>query len=161
MQTVQRGLLPMRHRFQYGFTLVEMIITIVIISVGLAGVLTAFTTVIKSSADPMIRKQLISLAEGMAEEITQKPYAIGSGTITGCNRSNADDIRDYKTAYATAQNICLPDGTSAGLSSSYTIKVEMDDPAAWAGTTAIRIKVTASNGNESFSVTTWRTDYAS
>jgi len=150
----------MRHKFECGFTLVEMIITIVIISVGLAGVLTAFTTVIKSSADPMIRKQLISLAEGMAEEITQKPYAIGSGTITGCNRSNADDIRDYKTAYATAQNICFPDGSSAGLS-GYTLKVEMDDPATWLGTTAIRIKVTASNGNESFSVTTWRTDYAS
>jgi MSHA pilin protein MshD len=136
----------MRHKSYSGFTLVEI------------GVLTAFTTVIKSSADPMIRKQLISLAEGMAEEITQKPYAVGSGTITGCNRSSADDVRDYK---GYSQAACLPDGSSAGLS-GYTVTVEMDDPAAWNGVpAAIKIKVTASNGNESFSVTTWRTDFAS
>ncbi len=151
----------MRRKLNSGFTLVEMIITIVIIGVGLAGVLTAFTTVIKSSADPMVRKQLISLAEGMAEEITQKPYAIGSGTITGCNRSSADDVRDYKTAYAAEQNICLPDGTSAGLT-GYTIKVEMDDPATWNGIpNTIKIKVIAARGSDSFSVTTWRTDFAS
>jgi MSHA pilin protein MshD len=63
-----------------------MIVAIVILGVGLAGVLTAFSTTVKSSADPMLNKQMLAIAEGMLEEILLKPYAAGSGTISGCNR---------------------------------------------------------------------------
>ena len=58
-----------------GFTLVEMIITIVIISVGLSGVLMTFQMVVKSSADPLITKQLISIAEAQMEGVLLKEFA--------------------------------------------------------------------------------------
>ena len=42
-----------------GFTLIELIIFIVIISVGLAGVLLIFDTVTRHSADPIRAKQAL------------------------------------------------------------------------------------------------------
>lgn len=57
-------------------TLIELVIAIVIISVGLAGLLLSFSTVVKSSADPMIRKQLMSIASELMNEITLKPYTV-------------------------------------------------------------------------------------
>jgi len=49
---------------------------IVIISVGLAGLLLTFQTVAKSSADPLIHKQLISIAEAQMERTTLKEFAV-------------------------------------------------------------------------------------
>jgi len=59
---------------QRGFTLIELIIFIVVVGAGLAGILSVSTTAIKSSADPMIRKQTIAIAESMLEEILLKEY---------------------------------------------------------------------------------------
>ena len=60
-----------RHR---GFTLIELIIFIVVVSAGLAGILSVMNTVVKSSADPMVRKQSIAIAESLLEEILLKNY---------------------------------------------------------------------------------------
>ena len=57
---------------QRGFTLIELIIFIVVVAAGLAGILSVMNTVVKSSADPMIRKQTIAIAESLLEEILLK-----------------------------------------------------------------------------------------
>jgi MSHA pilin protein MshD len=59
---------------QRGFTLIELIIFIVVVAAGLAGILSVMNTVVKSSADPMIRKQTIAIAESLLEEILLKDY---------------------------------------------------------------------------------------
>ena len=59
---------------QRGFTLIELIIFIVVVAAGLAGILSVMNTVVKSSADPMIRKQTIAIAESLLEEILLKEY---------------------------------------------------------------------------------------
>jgi len=59
---------------QRGFTLIELIIFIVVVSAGLAGILSVMNTVVKSSADPMLRKQSIAIAESMLEEVLLKDY---------------------------------------------------------------------------------------
>lgn len=46
-----------------GFTLIETIITLVVLSIAAVGVLSVFTTGIKGSADPLILSQAISLAQ--------------------------------------------------------------------------------------------------
>lgn len=155
----------MRHR-QCGVTLIEMIIAIVVVGVGLSGVLLAFTTTIKSSADPMVRKQLIAIAEGMMEEITLKPYVDpgtgGSIAAGSCDRSAADDIQDY-AAY-TNRAVCDIDGTAVPSLAAYRVSVSLDTSAVLGALTTgvTKISVTVSNGGrESFTLIGWRTNYAS
>ena len=144
-----------------GFTLVEMIIAIVIIGVGLAGVLLAFNTTVKSSADPMIRKQMLAVAEEMLEEVLLKPYALAPGTISGCNRASADDVSDY-AAY-TDQPVCDIDGTAVTGLNGYTVSVAVDASASLGAlaTGVKKVTVTVKRGGESLSMSGWRTDYAS
>ncbi|MBL8317986.1 MAG: prepilin-type N-terminal cleavage/methylation domain-containing protein, partial [Burkholderiaceae bacterium] len=52
-----------------GVSLVELMIAIVVIGAGLAGVLTAYGTATRASADPVRRQQMLALAEEMMEEI--------------------------------------------------------------------------------------------
>jgi len=62
-------------RFQQaGLTLIELIIFIVVIGVGLAGITAAYNTVVRHSADPMMRKQALSIAESLLLEIEQQPF---------------------------------------------------------------------------------------
>lgn len=142
-----------------GFTLIEMVIAVVIIGVGLAGVLLAFDTSVKSSADPLIRKQMLAIAEEMMDEILLKPYASATGTISGCNRSFADDVRDY-AGYAST-GVCDIDGTAVAGLAAYNVNVGVTSEA-WQGiANTLHITVTVTHGGESLSLDGWRTAYAS
>ena len=148
-----------------GFTLIEMIIAIVIIGVGLAGVLIAFTTSVKSSADPLLYKQMSAIAEEMMEEIALKPFAPGAGTITGCNRANADDVSDYSSY--TNQPICDIDGAAVAGLAAYTVTVTVAANASLGSLTSSadvkKITVTVKRGStaETLVLVAWRTNYAS
>lgn len=60
----------------FGITLVELLVFIVIVSVGLAGVLAVFNTVVRRSADPLIAKQMIAIAEALLEEVQLMPFTL-------------------------------------------------------------------------------------
>lgn len=59
---------------QRGVTLVELVISIVVISIALAGTLAVMRRTTASSADPMIVRQAVGVAEAYLEEILLKPY---------------------------------------------------------------------------------------
>lgn len=59
---------------QQGLSLVELIMFIVIVSVGLAGTLLVMNHTTRSSADPVIRKQSLAIAESLLEEIVLMPF---------------------------------------------------------------------------------------
>lgn len=59
---------------QAGISLIELIMFIIIVGVGVAGVLTAFNVSVRGSADPMVRKQAIAIAESLLLEIEQKAF---------------------------------------------------------------------------------------
>ncbi|MCF8197239.1 MAG: type II secretion system GspH family protein [Sulfuritalea sp.] len=59
---------------QSGLTLIELIVFIVIVSVALVGVLTVLNVTAKSSADPVIRKQALAVAEAVLEEVMLQPF---------------------------------------------------------------------------------------
>ncbi len=61
-------------RRQRGLSLIELIIFIVIIGVGLAGITVTYNTVVVHSADPMVRKQALSIAESLLLEIEQQAF---------------------------------------------------------------------------------------
>ncbi len=92
-------------RRQHGLTLIELIVFIVIVSVALVGVLTVINTTTKSSADPMIRKQMLAIAESLLEEVQLQPF-------TWC------DPNDPKAATATEAKESAA-GCSVGLVQSF------------------------------------------
>lgn len=57
-----------------GFTLIELIAFIAIIGISVAGVLLSFDTAARGSADPVVRKQALAIAESLLEEIQQMPF---------------------------------------------------------------------------------------
>lgn len=59
---------------QAGLTLVELLVFIVIVGVGLAGILNVLNFTLKNSANPMLVKQQIAVAESLLEEIESKPF---------------------------------------------------------------------------------------
>lgn len=60
--------------FQFGVTLVELIVFIVIISVAIVGVLKVLEITNRASVDPMVTKQALSIAESLLSEIEQQPF---------------------------------------------------------------------------------------
>lgn len=57
-----------------GLTLIELIVFIVIVSVALVGVLTVLNVTVQHSADPMVRKQALAIAEAVLEEVMLQPF---------------------------------------------------------------------------------------
>ncbi|MBL1320619.1 MAG: prepilin-type N-terminal cleavage/methylation domain-containing protein [Methylophaga sp.] len=78
-----------------GATLIELIITIVIISVALSGILSVVNITTKHSADPIIQSQAIAIAESYLEEILLLPIIDPNGNNAGEDRATFDNIDDY------------------------------------------------------------------
>ena len=136
-----------------GFTLVEMLIAIVIIGIGVTGVMVAYSTSVKGSANALIGKQLVAIADEMMEEILLKPYnstlASGSGVaLCGAgtaNRSAFDDVGDYN-GYQTS-GICTIDGQTIPGLESYNVSVVVINSFNLSGVAnTLRVTVTATHG---------------
>ena len=59
---------------QKGVTLVELIISIAIITVALFAILSVYQVSINNSADPVTRRQAVLVAESVLEEVLGKPF---------------------------------------------------------------------------------------
>ena len=59
---------------QVGATLVELIMTIVVLAVGLSGIFNVIGITAQHSADPMVLQQAINISESYLSEITSKPF---------------------------------------------------------------------------------------
>ncbi|MBM4131629.1 type II secretion system protein [bacterium] len=59
---------------QRGATLIETIMFMVVVGVAVVGVLTVFMTTTRSSADPLVRKQALAIAESLLEEVRLMPF---------------------------------------------------------------------------------------
>lgn len=160
----------MSSRRSFGFTLIEMLIAIVIISVGLAGVLMAFNVAVKSSADPLVHKQMLSVAEEMMEEVLLKPFAANgtapTNSLSGCGgaparRADFDDVADYHNYQTTG--ICDIDGATVAGLETYSVQVTVDAAAtlgAIGGGSVMKVTVVVSHGADSITLVGWRTNYA-
>jgi MSHA pilin protein MshD len=61
-------------RAERGVSLVELIIFIVVVGVAVVGVLAAINLGTRSSADPMVQKQALAIAEALLEEVQLQPF---------------------------------------------------------------------------------------
>ncbi len=93
-----------------GFSLLELIVFIIIVSVALAGVLAVMNLTTRHSADPLIRKQEIAVAESLLEEIAAQNFTVTgvAPAPTQANRASFDDISDYNGYNTVTQNAVFP-----------------------------------------------------
>ncbi|MBI5752730.1 MAG: type II secretion system protein [Hydrogenophilales bacterium] len=108
-----------------GFSLIEVIVFIMIVSIALAGVLSAMNFTTQHSADPLVRKQAIAVAESLLEEVALHDFANPSGGFSGAatqaNRQSFDDIGDYNNF--TTSGIYTIDGTQISGLTGYNVSV--------------------------------------
>jgi len=94
-----------RHNYS-GFTLIEVVLTIVVLSVGIAGILSVMIQTTTYSGDPLQRQQAINVAQSYMEEIISRPFydpdlmplapPDAPCTQQESGRANFDDICDYQ-----------------------------------------------------------------
>jgi MSHA pilin protein MshD len=170
----------MKRRFpvrrQRGMTLIELITFIVIVSVGLAGVLTVMNITTRSSADPLIRKQALAVAEAMMEEVLSKdfqndPADPGNASATlGCtpttaprcalntltDRPNYNDVDDFNNWNRTG--VFQVDGTPAPVLGTYTVRVNVA-AGALNGLAGKWVTVTVAGGAETIALNGFRANF--
>lgn len=64
-----------QHRRQHGLSLIELVMFIAIMGMSLAGILMVYNMAIKNSADPMVRKQAVAIAESLLNEVLMQPFS--------------------------------------------------------------------------------------
>jgi len=152
----------MRHK-QLGVTLVELILSMVIISIALTGVLTVMNLTVRHSADPVVNHQAIAIAESHLEEVLLQAYA--SGGYSGLNRADFDDVDDYDD-YGYDAGLIVPGvknnqgNVIAGLASyGVGIKVSLLAPSLPDSVAAKKITVSVSGVGSTISLVGYRADY--
>jgi len=149
------------HKCQRGLTLVELIVSMVIISVALGGVLMVMNFTVSHSADPMIQHQAVAIAEAYMEEIVLQRYSDPIGGYSGSNRALFDDVDDYKSLPDTV--VRDQNGIEISQLSGYAVTVVVEGPPdgiSLNGVAAKKITVTVNHSSMGdMALVGYRTDY--
>lgn len=148
-----------RPRRQAGFTMVELIMFIVVVAAAMAGLLMVIDVNVRTSADPMVRKQATVLADSLMEEILLQSFNDPDGVTGEATRATFDDVMDYNgineiinAAGPVFQN--MPVNLYG-----YQIQIAVLDDAATLGIAAQRVTVTVSRAQETITMVGFRTNY--
>ena len=142
-----------------GTTLVELIVSIVVVSVALSGVLMVIVRNTSASADPMIWHQAVAIAEAYLEEALTKEFTDPTLPEGGETRATFDDVGDYNFTDngARDQNGNLINGLGG-----YTVQVQAIQEAlngiALADAWRVTVTVTPPNGG-AIAISGYRTNY--
>lgn len=155
-----------RKRAQTGLTLVELVISILIVGIAVTGTLLAIHTTTAHSADPMIQHQASAIAEAYLEEILLKPY-LDPDTGTTCpapeaTRNLYDNVCDY--AVVDDMGARTQDGTPVVGLEAYRVTVTVDSAATLNGLVGsaqvLRVDVRVRHTNRvDLTVSGYRTNY--
>jgi MSHA pilin protein MshD len=85
----------MRSARERGVTLIELVVSIVVVALAAGAVLGVLARTTETSADAMVLSQAVSIAEAYLEEITLKPFADPDGVEPEAGRAGFDDVADY------------------------------------------------------------------
>ena len=94
---------------QRGLTIIELIVFIVIVGVALAGVITVLNVTGSASADPVVRKQALSIAEAILEEVQNQAF-----TWCDPDDANAATAMQYADCTTAENNLAAEAGESRG-----------------------------------------------
>ncbi|MDD2800858.1 MAG: prepilin-type N-terminal cleavage/methylation domain-containing protein [Methylococcales bacterium] len=140
---------------QRGVTLIELVLSMVIISIALVGILSVINLTVRHSADPVIEHQALAIAESYLEEISLQAYS-GSASI---DRANFDDVSDYNGL--NDNGVHDQQGNAVSGLSQYTVSVVVSAATALTGSVnAKQITVSVSGpGVPSLTLVGYKADY--
>jgi len=150
--------MSMNRANQRGYLLLELVLFILVTSVGLAGILAVMNMTVQSSTDPMIRKQALVLAESILDEVLQKEYADTDPLGVPGNettRATMDDVDDYN---GTTESI-FTDWPEALDSYETTITVVTNDLDGASLVPMKKVTVTVTGRGQVISLSGYRADY--
>ena len=132
-----------------GFTLMEIIVTLIVIGISAAALMSVFSNLIRGSADPMIQQQAATIAEAYMEEIMLRSFDDPQGGETGAaeggeTRATYDDVKDFRSL--AAGPAADQAGASIGLD-SYIVTLSITNSAlnGVAAADALRINVSVNH----------------
>ena len=80
---------------QNGATLVELVVSIVILSILAVGIMTLMSVTVMGSAKPLIQTQAMAIARSYMDEILSKPLDDPAGADDESYRWQFDDVNDF------------------------------------------------------------------
>jgi MSHA pilin protein MshD len=123
---------------QRGVTLVELVVSIVVVAIAISAVLGTLTFASTSSADAMVRQQAVSIASAYLEEILLRSYVDPDGVDGESTRATFDDVDDYDGLSNTGAQDQL--GTAIDGLEQYRVDIKVV-PETISGVNALRVDV--------------------
>jgi MSHA pilin protein MshD len=111
---------------QRGISLIELIMFIVIVSIALAGILLGINQITGHSADTMLRKQALTAAESLLEEIEAQTFLNIQTQVNSVNGMSIPELTGYNVT-ASLDNTSGWGGITGA--SAVIITVTVTDPA--------------------------------
>ncbi len=153
---------------QHGVTLIELVVFIVVISVGIAGILSVFQLTVAHSADPLPRKQALAIADALMEEILSAGFTWCDGadpsletasSAAGCTTPEAmglepgnarpyDNVNDYDgRSYGAVSDLSSTIAGPTGYTATISVTAEDLGPAGSlvSGGAALRVAVSVTD----------------
>jgi MSHA pilin protein MshD len=119
----------LQKKYAKGFTLVELVVFIVIVTTAIAGVIGALAWMNGHSANPLVRKQALAIAESLMQEIQQMPFTYCDPD--DINASTANSAADC-TSGSSQNNLT---GPTPATESRYSATNPFDNVADYSGFT--------------------------
>lgn len=164
-----------------GFTLIEVLVTIVVVGIAASAIISVFISTVRSSADPLIQQQAIAIAEAYMEEIQLKQFcqdaappmttpppkappgcASETGVSEGESRATYNDVQDYNSLIDS--EVRDQDGVAIAELAAYSVTVVVSAAALGSITqlsaNAMRIDITVDHAAiEPITLSGFRTNY--
>ena len=154
-------------RHQHGVTLIELIVFIVIISVGLAGILAVMNVTVSASANSMARKQAMTMAEAVLEEVLARDPMLTlpeTDQTTCSNRLQYVGVLDFSCFDGAPATAVIRGNSTLGAASvpalaglSATVAVV---PVTISGVAMLRVTVSVNGGGDPIALTGYRVNLA-
>ncbi len=152
---------------QVGISLIELVIFMVIVGIAMSGIISSINYNVQHSADPVVKKQALAIAEALLEEVMLQNFSDpdGGANVVEASRDLYDDIDDYNNySRSGSSSLNAPATTISGLE-SYNVSVSVDSTVnlnGVSGGAAKRIAVTVTGPlNTTVRLEGYRTDYES